>query len=64
MVTVFLIDGETRLHLPGTPWGFKVRTKLVSLGHKVQATDWSPEPDVRSPAELARRDELLDSTGL
>jgi hypothetical protein len=64
MKTVFLVDGKTRLILCMTAWGEMVREKLVSMGHKIVPTNETLEPDTRDVAELARRDALLDSTGM
>lgn len=64
MSIVFMVDGVTRLHLPDTEWGFKVRAKLQEQGHIVQRTQEPDYPDMRGEAELARRDELLEKTGL
>jgi hypothetical protein len=64
MNTVFLVDGVTRLHLPNTKWAFEVRTELQRQGHDVRETAEPDYPDTRSEAELARRDALLEKTGL
>lgn len=62
--TVWLIDGVTHVVLPGTAWGHSVREKLTATGHSVQVTDCDPNTLFRGDDELARRDVLLDSTGL
>ena len=68
MITVFAVknlDGETtRLHLACTAWGEQVRSTLVQMGFTVQPTDEQAWPDTRGLAELARRDALLDLTGI
>lgn len=68
MITVFLVQGPdtkpTRLHLACTPWGETVRSTLVRMGFTVTPTDEPQWPDNRDEAELARRDALLDLTGI
>jgi hypothetical protein len=68
MITVFQVSGPdlqpTRLHLACTAWGEQVRSALVYMGFTVQPTDEQAWPDHRDAAELARRDALLDLTGI
>ena len=63
-ITVFLVDGTTRLHLPSSQWGQGVIEKLQLKGHTVQRTNDVDFPDNRTPDELARRDALLEETGM
>ena len=60
MITVWLVDGETRLHMPSTDWGHRVLTRLQELGHTVLQTSQPAWPDSRQPQELTRRDALLE----
>lgn len=64
MITVYTVSKQdfpaTRLHMPGSQWGFSVRERLSQMGFSVQASDQEPEPDTRGADELARRDELLE----
>lgn len=65
MITVYEVDGSTRLFLPSSAWGHSVREKLVALGHTVSYyKDQAFDPDLRGHTELKHRDELLESTGL
>ncbi len=64
MVTVYIVDKHTRLHLPSSAWGSAVVQKLRNLGYAVEATTASHEPDTRDEAELERRDCLIAETGL
>ena len=64
MVTVYLIDGETHVHLPSSAWGHAVREKLSEMGHTVQATDQNWALNTRDNQEMLRMSRLLDSTGL
>jgi len=64
MLTVYLVDGTTRVILPSSAWAMSVRDSLSAQGHTVQATDQDPETCVRDESELSRRDALLESTGL
>jgi hypothetical protein len=64
MVYVFLVNKNTRMHLPSTAWGYSVQEKLVNLGISVHLTDQEPYPDTRTEEEKARVDELLELTGL
>lgn len=61
---VFMVDEKTRLILPESQWANDVLASLRSQGHQVYVTGQDPNLDDRDEAELARRDELLDSTGL
>ena len=64
-LTVWLVDGNTRLHLPSTQWGKDVVNCLQGLGHLVENKGLLVTPDdSRSGAEKARMDALLDETGL
>ena len=60
MITVWLVDGDTRLHMPSTDWAEQVLQTLRDNGHIVQRTSQPCEPDTRLPAELERRDALLE----
>ena len=64
--TVYLVDDTTRLILPASQWAFNVREKLSHMGHKVVSTTQDPfQVEQNRPAdEVARVDQLLDSTGL
>ncbi len=65
-LTVWKVDGKTRIVLPESDWGVQVKTKLQDMGHIVQRTQ--EDPDVvqvsRLDAEMVRVGDLLDSTGL
>lgn len=64
MITVYEVSNPdfpvTRLHLPGTEWGYMVRERLIHLGWTVRSTEQEPYPDTRDAAELARRDDILN----
>lgn len=64
MRTVWLVDGKTRVILPGSAWAGAVQESLRGLGHTVQRTSEDPESCVRDKAELERVDALLEETGL
>lgn len=64
MLTVFLIDGKTRIILPSSQWGFNVREKLSQTGHSVQATDQDPDLIKRDTLEMENVELLIDGTGL
>jgi hypothetical protein len=64
MRTVWLVDGNTRIILPGSAWAGAVQESLRNLGHTVQRTSEDPETCVRDEAEMARMDKLLDETKL
>ncbi len=64
MIKVYTVDGSTRLHLPSSAWANQVLTSLMNKGHDIQEGGDAPIPDDRSPEELARRDALLEETGL
>ena len=66
MIKVFKVDGNTRLYMPTTSWTTMVLASLLSKGHDVVEVEEAPGTyiDDRSPEELARRDALLESTGL
>ncbi len=64
MVTVYLVDNHTRLHLPSSAWAANGLDKLRQLGYTVERTDQSPVPDTRDGAELERRDALIAEAGL
>lgn len=59
MLSVYLVDGTTRLVLPSTAWSQSVRESLAHKGHTVVLTDEDPDAIVRSKAELEHRDFLL-----
>ena len=63
-LSVYKVDGNTRLVLPDSQWTNSVLAKLEDLGHQVDLTDEDPELCLRDADELARRDALLDATGL
>lgn len=63
-LSVYKVDGNTRLVLPDSRWTNSVLGKLEDMGHQVDLTDEDPELCLRDADELARRDALLDSTGL
>lgn len=63
-LSVYKVDGNTRLVMPDSQWTNSVLRKLEDLGHQVDLTDEDPELCLRDASELARRDALLDSTGL
>lgn len=63
-LSVYKVDGNTRLVLPDSQWTNSVLGKLEDMGHQVDLTDEDPELCLRDADELARRDALLDSTGL
>ena len=68
MITVYTVSRRdypvTRLHLPGSLWGFNVRERLSQMGFSVQSTIESAEPDTRGAVEKGRVDDLLELTGL
>lgn len=64
MITVYLVDQTTRLHLPESRWAMNVRTKLAEMGHTLQDLGQAPEHDLRTDEEKLRVKALLDSTGL
>lgn len=64
MVTVYLVDNQTRVALPGSAWGDEVPAKLSELGHEVKMTDESPELLDRFADETARMHQLLAETKL
>lgn len=64
MPTVWNIDGETRIILPGSEWGNKVLATLKGLGHVVEKVDQDPHLCVRDDAEMERMHALLDETKL
>jgi hypothetical protein len=68
LTTVFRVSSptfkSTRLYLAGTAWGYAVRTKLAHMGFTVESTEELACPGLRGASELARRDELLNMTGL
>ena len=59
-LSVYKVDGNTRLVMPSTQWTSSVRAKLTELGHQVEVTDEDPDLCGRGAAELARRDALLE----
>lgn len=61
---VYRVDENTRLVMPNSQWAKSVLAKLAEMGHQVDLTDEDPDLCVRDEAELHRRDELLESTGL
>lgn len=63
-LSVYKVDGKTRLIMPNSQWGEDVLDKLEELGHDVEMVDEEPELCLRDEEELARRDALLASTGL
>ena len=63
-LSVYKVDQKTRLVLPDSVWAKSVLDKLEQLGHQVDLTDDDPDLCLRDEAELTRRDELLDETGL
>jgi len=64
MISVYLVDGNTRLHLPSSEWGKQVLQKLEQQRHTVVNQGEFNGIDDRSQLELARRDILLHHTGL
>ena len=64
MIQVWLVDGNTRLHLPESQWGQAVVEKLQQQNHQVVNQGPQVGDDDRSQLELARRDILLHKTGL
>jgi len=68
VISVYMITAPawpaTRLHLPESQWAFNVREKLGQMGYGVFYVGPEPEVDTRDAAELARRDALLELTGL
>ena len=63
MITVFMVDGVTRLFLPESEWGEFVVAKLEHMGHRIAvAADQTMHPDPRNEDELYRMNELLDAT--
>ena len=59
-LSVYKVDGNTRLVMPDTHWSKSAIEKLEELGHKVELTDEEPALCIRNSAELARRDALLE----
>jgi hypothetical protein len=52
-ITVYKVDGQTRLFLPDSSWGSMVLLNLRRGGHSVVACeDQTMEPDPRSANEL------------
>lgn len=64
MLTVFLIDGKTRIILPNSQWAHQVQAKLSEMGHSLQATDQDPDLIKRDTLEMENVEQLLESTGL
>ena len=64
MITVWLVDDKTRLHMPASKWGMDVPDCLWCLGHKLVLVGAAEFPDTRSKAELRRVDALLDQIGI
>ena len=64
MITVYLVDGNTRIYLPGTPWAYSALEKLRDMGHTVQATGQESIPDLRDNDEVDRAMALLTETGI
>ena len=63
MITVFLVDGTTRIFLPESEWGEFVVGKLTALGHTIAVSDdQTMHPDPRGEDELQRMRDLLDAT--
>lgn len=59
-LSVYKVDGNTRLVMPDTQWTFSVLVKLTDLGHQVDLTDEDPDLCLRDADELSRRDALLE----
>ena len=59
-LSVYLVDGNTRLIMPDTAWAEKARRILEDQGHSVDLTDEDPELCMRDAADLARRHALLE----
>ncbi len=64
MLTVWKINGETRIIMPDSAWGKQVLMVLSGLGHVVEKTDQPPHSCVRDDAEMSRMAALLDETEL
>lgn len=64
MITVYMIDNQTRMHLPGSAWGYAVKEKLSALGHTVELADQDSDSCKRDASELRRVESLLAETGL
>ena len=64
MKTVWKVDGETRIILPGSAWGEAVCRTLTGLGHVVERTTEDPDSCKRDDAEMERMHALLDETKL
>ncbi len=64
MLSVFKINGDTRLILPDSEWAKKVVETLSGLGHVVEKTDQEVHLCVRDDAEMKRMHTLLDETKL
>lgn len=64
MVSVYLIDSVTRLHLPDTAWSRRALLEFRRRGHKIEILDQPSHPDTRTQDETRRVDELLDSITL
>lgn len=60
MVSVWIVDNSTRMKLPGTAWGNAVVESLTEKGHTVVLTNQDHESVVRSEAEMAAVDALLE----
>ena len=59
-LTVWLVDGKTRMHLCETMWSSKALQALRDRGHVVQRTQQAPIPDMRSLGEIEEVQRLLD----
>lgn len=64
MVTVYLVNKDTRISLPASQWGNDVLTKLSEQGHTVEKTDQDQYLIKRDYNELIRMARYLDDTGL
>lgn len=64
MISVILVDGTTRMHLPASQWAKDVQAALTEEGHQLQDLGQAPEIDPRSAEEKLRVEQLLDSVGL
>lgn len=64
MLTVWIVDGATRIILPGSAWGDSVRESLSGLGHTVERSIEDPDLCVRDDAEKERMHALLEETKL
>lgn len=64
MISVILVDGKTRMHLPNSQWAKDVQASLTEMGHQLQDLGQAPEADPRSAEEKLCVEQLLDSTGL